>query len=115
VVWEKHLTHDYQGQTYATLFSAALSVTNDVLLAGSLNGEVKAFRTSNGEELWSYNTAVDVIDVNGVAGKGGTVDSVGPVPAGKDVFVNSGYASFGGTANAWQAGEGNALFVFRLP
>ncbi|MDO9003361.1 MAG: PQQ-binding-like beta-propeller repeat protein [Aquabacterium sp.] len=114
LVWEKHLTHDYQGTPYATLFSAALSVTNDVLLAGSLNGEVKAFRTSNGEELWSYNTAVGVIDVNGVAGKGGTIDSVGAVPAGKDLFVNSGYGSFGGL-NPWQAGEGNALFVFRLP
>jgi polyvinyl alcohol dehydrogenase (cytochrome) len=115
VVWEKHYTHDYQGTPYATLFSAALSVTNDVLLAGSLNGEVKALRTSNGEELWSFNTAVGVIDVNGVAGKGGTVDSVGPVPAGKDLFVNSGYSSFGAAVNAWQSGEGNALFVFRLP
>ncbi|MBC7701033.1 PQQ-binding-like beta-propeller repeat protein [Aquabacterium sp.] len=114
LVWEKHLTHDYQGTQYATLFSAALSVTNDVLLAGSLNGEVKAFRTSNGEELWSYNTVVGVVDVNGVAGTGGTIDSVGAVPAGKDLFVNSGYGSFGGR-NPWQAGEGNALFVFRLP
>lgn len=105
--------------TMACVATAALAAghaqaANDVLLAGSLNGEVKAFRTSNGEELWSYNTAVGVIDVNGVAGKGGTIDSVGAVPAGTDVFVNSGYGSFGGL-NPWQAGEGNALFVFRLP
>ncbi|RZI86810.1 MAG: hypothetical protein EOP38_00500 [Rubrivivax sp.] len=114
VVWEKHLTHDFQGAPYPSLFSAALAVTNDVLLAGNLNGEVKAFRTGNGDELWSYNTAVNVIDVDGVTGNGGTIDSVGPVPAGRDLFVNSGYNSFG-AANAYQAGPGNALFVFRLP
>lgn len=31
VVWEKHLTHTYQGAVYASLFSAALTITNDVL------------------------------------------------------------------------------------
>jgi hypothetical protein len=30
------------------------------------------------------------------------------------VYVNSGYSSFG-TSNAWLGGEGNALFVLRLP
>jgi polyvinyl alcohol dehydrogenase (cytochrome) len=114
LVWEKHLTHNYQGTTYASLFSAALSVTNDVLLAGNLNGEVKAFRTSNGDELWSYDTVLNIRDINGADGNGGTIDSVGPVPAGRDLFVNSGYSSFGVT-NAYQAGGGNALFVFRLP
>ncbi len=114
LVWEKHVTHAYEGQTYQSLYSAALSVTNDVLFAGSLNGLVKAFRTSDGTELWSADTKVSVTDVNGVTGQGGTIDSVGPIPAGTDLYVNSGYASFGG-ANAWQGGEGNALFVFRLP
>lgn len=116
LVWEKHLKHTYatDGKAYDSLFSAALTITNDVLLAGNLNGELKAFRSSTGEELWSYNTAVGVVDVNGVAGNGGTIDSVGPVIAGKDVYLNSGYNTFGST-NAWQAGSGNALFVFRLP
>jgi polyvinyl alcohol dehydrogenase (cytochrome) len=54
------------------------------------------------------------VDVNGVSGNGGTIDSVGAVPAGSDLLVNSGYSTFG-VANAWQAGAGNALFVFRLP
>lgn len=113
VVWERHDTHVYQDKTYNTLYSAALSVTNDVLFAGSLNGKVRALRTSTGEELWSYDTNVAVRDVNGAAGKGGTIDSAGPVPADTDLLVNSGYATFGAT-NAWQAGEGNVLFVFRL-
>jgi polyvinyl alcohol dehydrogenase (cytochrome) len=114
LVWEKHIQHQYKGDTYNSLFSAALSVTNDVLLAGSLNGVLKAFRTSDGKELWSFNTAIEVMGTNGVTGHGGTVDSVGPVIAGKDVYLNSGYNTFGGI-NPWQAGPGNALFVFRLP
>jgi polyvinyl alcohol dehydrogenase (cytochrome) len=116
LVWEKHFKHAYaaDGKEYDSLFSSALAVTNDVLFAGNLNGELKALRTSNGDELWSYNTAVGVVDVNGVAGNGGTIDSAGPVPAGRDLLINSGYKTFG-NANAWQAGAGNALFVFRLP
>ncbi|MDO9236705.1 MAG: PQQ-binding-like beta-propeller repeat protein [Aquabacterium sp.] len=114
LVWEKHIQHQYKGETYNSLFSSALSVTNDVLLAANLNGVLKALRTSDGQELWSFDTAIKVTDANGVVGNGGTVDSVGPVPAGKDVYLNSGYSTFGGT-NPWQAGPGNALFVFRLP
>jgi polyvinyl alcohol dehydrogenase (cytochrome) len=114
VAWEKHYKHVYQGNSYDALFSAALSVTNDVLMAVDLRGQLKALRTSNGDELFSFDTAVSVVDVNGASGKGGTADSVGPVPAGSDVYVNSGYSSFG-TANAWLGGEGNALFVLRLP
>ena len=114
LVWEKHIQHQYKGETYNSLFSSALSVTNDVLLAANLNGVLKAFRTSDGQELWSFDTAIKVTDANGVVGNGGTVDSVGPVPAGKDVYLNSGYSTFGGT-NPWQAGPGNAFFVFRLP
>jgi polyvinyl alcohol dehydrogenase (cytochrome) len=52
--------------------------------------------------------------VNGTPGNGGTIDSVGAVPAGDDLFVNSGYNTFGGV-NKWQFGPGNALFVLRLP
>lgn len=114
VIWEKHIKHSYQKRPYDNLFSAALSVTNDVLLAASLDGVVKALHTADGKELWSFDTAIKVVDVHGNEGQGGTPDSVGPIPAGKDLLLNSGYKTFGG-ANAWQGGPGNALFVFRLP
>ena len=73
LVWERHDKHDFQGTAYDNIYSAALSVTNDVLFAGSLNGELKALRTSNGDQLWSFNTATPVVDVNGVSGNGGTM------------------------------------------
>lgn len=114
VVWSQHLKHMHTGQLRDSLFSAALSVSNDLLFAGSLHGIVKALRTSDGQEQWSFDTARPVTDVHGIQGQGGTIDGPGPVPAGTDLYVNSGYSTFGG-ANPWQAGPGNALFVFRLP
>ena len=85
-----------------------------MLFAGSLNGIVKALRASDGAELWSYQTAVAVTDVDGEVGKGGTSDLVGPIPVGKELFVNSGYATFGGT-NAFQAGESRRFFCVTQP
>lgn len=114
LVWEVHSTHDYQGFITPSLYSASLSVTNDVLFAGSLDGVVKAFSTLNGSELWSLDTAVAVSDVNGVQGNGGTIDSVGVVIAGENLLINSGYSAFGGTGQ-YQAGPGNTLFIMSLP
>lgn len=114
VVWEQHPKHLYQGAQVPSIFSAAVTVTNDVVFAGSLDGVIHAFRATDGAELWSYYTAYALVDVNGNQGNGGTVDSVGAVVAGGDVLVNSGYNTFGGV-NKFQVGPGNALFIFRLP
>jgi polyvinyl alcohol dehydrogenase (cytochrome) len=118
VAWERHPKHSYkdpaQGAlTVDSIYSAALSVTNDVVFAASLDGVVKAFRTSDGTELWSYDTTPKFTDGNGTSGNGGTIDSGGAVPGGTDMLVNSGFSTFGGS-NKFQAGPGNALFIFRL-
>ena len=113
-VWERHFRHTASSGEVDSIFSAALSVSKDVLFATNLNGEVLALRTSSGEELWRFNTAIAVTDVGGVKGQGGTIDSVGAIPAGRELYLNSGYSTFGG-ANDWMAGPGNTLFVFRLP
>jgi polyvinyl alcohol dehydrogenase (cytochrome) len=118
VVWKQRPKHSYHDPvkgvlTVDSIYSAALSVTNDVLIAGSLDGVVKAFGTSDGAELWSYDTTPKFIDGNGTSGNGGTIDSAGAVPGGTDLLVNSGFATFG-RANKFQAGPGNALFIFRL-
>jgi polyvinyl alcohol dehydrogenase (cytochrome) len=82
LVWEIHPQRDYEGLQTPVLFSASLSVTNDVLFAGSLDGIVSAFAVADGRELWSFDTAVAVSDINNIAGAGGTIDSVGVVVAG---------------------------------
>jgi polyvinyl alcohol dehydrogenase (cytochrome) len=119
VVWEQHPTHQYNDPdkgmiTVDSVFSAATSVTNDVVFASSLDGTVYAYRSTDGALLWSYDTVQTFIDVSRNTGNGGTIDSVGAVPAGSDLLVNSGYSTFGGI-NQFQSGPGNALFVFRLP
>ena len=101
------------GKSYPVAFSAALSVTNDVVFAGALNGELFAIQSTNGELLWKYNTAVQITDVYGREGQGGTIDASGPIPAGDQVFLNSGYSTFGGS-NEFHGGPGNTLFVFGL-
>ena len=113
--WEIHPTHMYEGLVTPSLFSASLSVTNDLLLAGSLDGVVRAFDTRDGRQLWSFNTAIQVTDINGIAGQGGTIDSVGVVVAGDSLLINSGYSTFQGVNGRYQRGPGNALFVLALP
>lgn len=113
-IWEIHPTRTYEGEeNVPVLYSAGLTVTNDVLFAGSLSGEIAAFNTANGDKLWSADTAQEFIDINGVVGNGGTIDSVGQVVSGDDVYVNSGYRTFG-TLNKFQAGAGNMLLNYRL-
>ncbi|ONG40859.1 hypothetical protein BKE30_06855 [Alkanindiges hydrocarboniclasticus] len=114
LLWEQHPSHvASDGNSYPSAYSAAVAVTNDVVFAGSLNGVMKAFRSTDGRELWSYNTAKPVNGVNGISGNGGTIDQVGAYIGGNNLIINSGYDQFGGT-NTLQAGPGNAMYVFRL-
>jgi polyvinyl alcohol dehydrogenase (cytochrome) len=115
LVWEIHATHTYQGLTTPSLFSATLSVSNDVLFAGSLDGVARAFSSIDGTELWQLDTAVAFTDINGVEGNGGTIDSVGIVAAGDGLLINSGYSTFQGVDGRYQRGPGNALFVLSMP
>ncbi|RZI86770.1 MAG: hypothetical protein EOP38_00275 [Rubrivivax sp.] len=116
IVWEDHPTHVFTetGETVKSIFSAATSVTNDVAIFSSLDGVVHAYRSTDGKLLWKYDTAKPVTGVDGIAGNGGTIDQVGAYVGGNNMFVNSGYHHFGGR-NAFQAGPGNALYVFKLP
>lgn len=113
--WEIHPTHMFEGLETPSLYSASLSLSNDLLFAASLDGVVKAFDTRDGTEKWALDTAVTFTDINGVSGNGGTVDSVGVVVAGDGLLVNSGYSTFQGVDGRYQAGAGNALFVLGLP
>lgn len=118
LVWSKRPQHIYSGdgQEHDSIFSAGVSITNDVLFAGSLDGTIRAYNTVDGSELWSDFTAHGVTDVMNRKGNGGAIDSVGAVIAGNQVFLNSGYSVFNvGGKNEWQGGPGNALFVYKLP
>lgn len=75
--------------------SAAISMIPDAVFAGSLDGYLRAYATTNGRLLWEYQTARGYTTVNGVVAKGGSLNGPGPAIAGGMLFVNSGYADHG--------------------
>ena len=85
--------------------SAALTAIPDVVFSGSLDGHLRAFAADNGRVLWDVDTVREYDAVNGVKGRGGSLDGPGAVVVGGMVFVNSGYSRFGGMA-------GNVLLAF---
>ncbi|HEY8573146.1 PQQ-binding-like beta-propeller repeat protein [Phenylobacterium sp.] len=87
-------------------FSGAPTVIDGAVIQGSLDGRLFVIDAATGDELWRYDTLRDFQTVNGVKGKGGSIDSASIVAANGLVFVNSGYGMFG------QA-PGNVMLAFR--
>ncbi len=85
--------------------SAAVTAIPDVVFSGSIDGHLRAFSTRDGQVIWDFDTAREYEAVNGVKGRGGSIDGPGPVVVGGILFVNSGYPRFGGM-------PGNVLLAF---
>jgi polyvinyl alcohol dehydrogenase (cytochrome) len=88
-------------------FSGAPTVIDGAVLQGSVDGYLRVFDAASGEVLFQYDTARSYETVNGVAGKGGSIDNASIVAANGYVFVNSGYALIGGQT------AGNVMLAFR--
>jgi polyvinyl alcohol dehydrogenase (cytochrome) len=87
--------------------SAAVSAVPGVAFSGSVDGHMRAYSTTNGSIIWDFDTIREYQTVNGVPGRGGSIDGPGPVIGGGMVFVNSGYPTAGGT-------PGNVLLAFSV-
>ena len=85
--------------------SAAVTAIAGAVFSGSMDGHLRAFAAEDGALLWDFDTARNYQTLNGVVAKGGSLDGAGPVIVGGMIFVNSGYARFGGMA-------GNVLLAF---
>jgi polyvinyl alcohol dehydrogenase (cytochrome) len=85
--------------------SAALTAVSGAVFSGSVDGHIRAYSTETGEVIWDYDTAGEFITVNGVAGRGGSIDGPGAVIANGMLYINSGYARTGGM-------PGNVLLAF---
>lgn len=94
------------GYACTTALSAPPTLIPGVIFAGALNGRLIAYSPADGRTLWGTETNREFAAVNGVAARGGSIDSGGPVVAGGMVIVNSGYDKFGEIA-------GNVLLVYR--
>ncbi len=100
-VWTTHLTPPGSRDSYA----AASSAIPGAVFIGGTDGKVHALESTDGKELWSFDTARDFTTVNQVSAHGGSIGSIGPTIAGGMVFIGSGYSVVSGIA-------GNVLLAF---
>ena len=87
--------------------SSAVSAIPGAVFSGSLDGHIRGYSTANGKIIWDYDTEHDYQAVNGIPGKGGSLNAGGPVIAGGTVLVNSGYNQYGEVS-------GNVLLAFTV-
>jgi polyvinyl alcohol dehydrogenase (cytochrome) len=87
--------------------SAAVSALPGVAFSGSVDGHMRAYSTTDGSVLWDYDTVHPYETVNGVPGRGGSLDGPGPAIAGGMIVFNSGYHTGGGQ-------PGNVLLAFSV-
>ena len=87
--------------------SAAISVIPGVVFSGALDGGFRAFGTADGALLFEYDTNREFATVNGVPGRGASINGPGPTIVSGMVYVSSGYGAVGGR-------PGNVLLAFGL-
>ncbi len=96
--------------------SAAVSVMPGAVFAGSLDGMLRAYSTTNGNILWEFDTKQTYQTVNDIELNGGSINATGPVVANGMLFINSGYGGVmnaGGMSTA-KGQDGNVLLAFSV-
>jgi polyvinyl alcohol dehydrogenase (cytochrome) len=84
---------------------APVTAIPGVVFSGSMDGHLRAYRTTDGSLLWEFDTLRDFDTVNAVKAHGGSLNATGPTIADGMLFVNSGYGALGGM-------PGNVLLAF---
>ncbi|HAU68060.1 MAG TPA: dehydrogenase [Gammaproteobacteria bacterium] len=111
LLWHLPMPNDCPAETKFRCYpgiSAAVSSSPGLVFAGGMDGMLRAVDANNGEVLWEQNTYQPYTTVNGVDGKGGSIEADGPVIANGQVYITSGY-------DKWAEMPGNVLLVFALP
>jgi polyvinyl alcohol dehydrogenase (cytochrome) len=88
--------------------AAAVTLLPGVAFNGGWDGVLRAFSTTDGKEIWSFDTVREFKTVNGVEAKGGSMGAPGATVAGGMLFVGSGYV---GISNGM---PGNVLLAFAV-
>ena len=109
VVWEAPPFQDTCGTRPGchTAQPGAVTVIPGVVFSGSLDGHIRAYATDTGNVIWDVDTAGEIDTVNGVPGRGGSLNGPGATVAGGMLYVSSGY----GLLNFMQ---GNVLLAFSI-
>jgi polyvinyl alcohol dehydrogenase (cytochrome) len=87
--------------------SAAVSALPGIAFSGSVDGHMRAYAMSDGKIVWDFDTVRPFDTVNGIEGRGGSIDGPGASIGGGMVFFNSGYHTAGGN-------PGNVLLAFSV-
>lgn len=87
--------------------SAAITAIPGIVFAGSVDGHLRAYSTTDGTVVWDFDTAREFETVNRVKATGGSIDSAGPVVVDGMLFTNSGYGM-------WRGKAGNVLLAFEV-
>jgi len=74
--------------------SAAITAIPGVVLAGHLDGELRAYDAASGRVLWQYDALRKFSTVSGAMAQGGSFDGPGPVVRAGYVVVDSGYGLY---------------------
>ena len=88
--------------------SAAVTAIPGAVIAGHLDGHLRAYDGATGEAVWDFDMARQFQAVGGRTGRGGSVSGAGPLVADGLVVVNAGYGLYFHE-------PGNLLMVFGLP
>lgn len=86
--------------------SAAPLVIDKSVVAGALDGRLYIYDAASGEIVWQYDTLRDFSTLNGIEGKGGSIESQSVFAGAGMLFVGSGYGQF-------NQAPGNVLLAFR--
>jgi polyvinyl alcohol dehydrogenase (cytochrome) len=87
--------------------SAAVTAIPGVVFAGGFDGWLRAFDGATGRIVWEYDTNREFDALFEIDGRGGSIESAGPVVVDGALLVNSGYL-FGGRM------PGNVLLKFSV-
>ena len=87
--------------------SAAVTAIPGVVFSGGVSGFLRAYDTDDARLLWEVDTAREYPVLNGVSARGGAMDGPGPTIVDGMLYVNSGYAQWGGL-------PGNVLLAFEV-
>jgi polyvinyl alcohol dehydrogenase (cytochrome) len=86
---------------------AAVTAIPGAVFSGSLDGGMRAYSTTDGSIIWTFDTNKEFPTVNGVKANGGGIEGPGPIVAGGMLIFNSGYGGFVGN-------PGNVLLAFGI-
>jgi len=92
------------GERYG--LSASPLVIDKSVVAGAVDGRLYIYAAASGDIVWQYDTLRDFPTLNGVEGKGGSIESHSVFAGAGMLFVGSGYGQF-------SQAPGNVLLAFR--